>query len=331
MRIGLTYDLREDYRAIGFSEEDVAEFDCEQTIAALESALRALGHNTSRLGNLNSLLKHLVQGDRWDLVFNIAEGMYGFGRESLIPALLEAYQIPYTFSDPLTLSLCLHKGMAKRVVRDLGIHTARFGVIESLEEGSIEGLLLGLDFPLFVKPVAEGTSKGVTEASLVTTPERLKSTVVELLARYKQPVLVEEYLPGREFTVGVLGSGAKAQVLGALEVKTRDAGEKASYSYENKKNWEENVSYLLLEEEETLAAAREMALAVWRGLGCLDAGRVDLREDREGKLSFIEVNPLAGLNPVYSDLPILCSKIALPYEELISGILVSASERYGLR
>lgn len=330
MRIGLTYDLREDYRALGFSEEDVAEFDCEQTISALESALRALGHSPERIGNLNSLLKHLIQGDRWDLVFNIAEGMYGFGRESLVPALLEAYRIPYTFSDPLTLSLCLHKAMAKHVVRDLGIRTARFGVLDSLEEGPIEGLS-GLGFPLFVKPVAEGTSKGVTEASLVARPERLKSVVAELLRRYKQPVLVEEYLPGREFTVGVLGSGAQAQVLGALEVKTGGAGDKGSYSYENKKNWEENVSYLLLEEEQTLAAAREMALAVWRGLGCLDAGRVDLREDREGKLSFIEVNPLAGLNPVYSDLPILCSKIALPYEKLISGILVSASERYGLR
>src|ERR1041385_6774131 len=158
MKIGITYDLRDDYVREGYSEEDTAEFDSVETISAIEASLRALGHVADRIGHVRSLARRLALGDRWDLVFNMAEGLSGFGREAQVPALLDAFGVPYTFSDPLVLSLALHKGMAKRVVRDLGIATADFAVVERLSD--INGL--GLPFPLFIKPVAEGTSKGIS-------------------------------------------------------------------------------------------------------------------------------------------------------------------------
>ena len=136
------------------------------------------------------------------MVFNICEGIHGISREAQVPALLEAYNIPYVFSDPLVLTLTLHKGMAKRVVRDAGIPTAEFYVVEELKE--IENIKFG--FPMFAKPVAEGTGKGVSELSKIENRYQLTSTCRLLLEKYKQPVLVEKYLPGREFTVGRITS-----------------------------------------------------------------------------------------------------------------------------
>ncbi len=134
VKIGMTYDLRDDYLAEGYGEEETAEFDHPATIAAIEGALRDLGYETDRIGHIRALAKRLIAGERWDLIFNIAEGLRGFGREAQVPALLDAYDIPYTFSDPLILTLTLHKGMTKRVIRDLGIPTPDFAVIESPEE-----------------------------------------------------------------------------------------------------------------------------------------------------------------------------------------------------
>ena len=136
MKIGITYDLRQDYLDAGYGEEETAEFDRPETIAAIDQALQALGHVTDRIGNIRSLARRLVQGDRWDLVFNIAEGLSGFGREAQVPALLEAYAIPYTFSDPLVLALTLHKGMTKRVIRDAGLPTPAFAVVETASEAA---------------------------------------------------------------------------------------------------------------------------------------------------------------------------------------------------
>ena len=159
--IGITYDLREDYAHAGYDEEETAEFDGIETIAAIEGALCSLGHATDRIGHAGTLVRRLATGHRWDLVFNIAEGMHGFGRQALVPALLDAYEIPYTFSDPLSLSVTLHKGMAKHIVRDQGIPTADFAIVSDLADLKD----VALPFPLFVKPVAEGTSKGISTSS----------------------------------------------------------------------------------------------------------------------------------------------------------------------
>ena len=326
MKIGITYDLRKDYLAAGFGEEETAEFDSEETIAAIDRALQDLGYLTDRIGNIRSLSRRLAAGNSWDLVFNIAEGLKGFGREAQVPALLEAYEIPYTFSDPLVLSLTLHKGMAKRVIRDLGVPTPDFFLVEN--ESDLTSI--DLPFPLFAKPVAEGTGKGVDDASKITNGKELQAVCSFLLSKYKQPVLIETFLPGREVTVGILGTGKDAVVIGAMEVVLLERAESEVYSYRNKEKCEELVEYRPVDGA-LLKEASEVALLAWRGLGCRDAGRLDLRQDKEGTLMFMEVNPLAGLHPTHSDLCIIASQVGIPYMDLIQEIVSSALARHGLR
>lgn len=322
MKIGMTYDLRADYLAAGFGEEETAEFDRSETIDAIEGALRTLGHRTDRIGNLGSLVKRLAAGDRWDLVFNIAEGLYGFGREAAVPALLDAYRIPYTFSDPLMMSVTLHKAYAKRVVRDLGIPTPDFALIRSIEETEE----VNLPYPLFAKPVAEGTGKGVTAVSKIVLPVQLKEVCRDLLATYRQPVLVETFLPGREFTVGIVGNGARARSIGVVEVVLLENSDPDVYSYRNKEICEEVVEYRAVDDAEAREAVR-VALDVWHGLDCRDSGRVDLRSDATGRPSFIEINPIAGLHPEHSDLCIIAGKFGMSYQQLIAEIVANAMAR----
>ncbi len=322
MRIGITYDLRQDYLAAGFSEQETAEFDREDTVQAIEQTLQDLGYETDRIGNIKNLAARLVAGDRWDMGFNIAEGLRGFGRESQVPALLDAYDIPYTFSDPLVLCLALHKAIAKRIVRHLGIPTPDFCVVEKTSDVA----MVDLPFPLFAKPVAEGSSKGITAASKIWDQSQLISVCTRSLIAYKQPVLVEAFLPGREFTVGILGTGKDAVAIGVMEVILREAAERDVYSYWNKERCEELVEYRLADDS-TAEEARELALAVWRGIGCRDAGRIDIRADADGVPNFMEVNPLPGLHPQHSDLCIIASMVSMSYRVLIEAILESAISR----
>lgn len=322
MKIGITYDLREDYLIEGYSEEETAEFDRAETIEAIDQTLKELGYRTDRIGHLKSLTRRLAAGDRWDLVFNIAEGLRGFGREAQIPALLDAYDIPYTFSDPLVLALTLHKGMTKHVIRDMGIPTPDFAIIEKEDQST--GICLA--YPLFAKPVAEGTGKGITAASKINTEKELVEVCRMLLTVFKQPVLVESFLPGREFTVGIIGTGKDAIATDTMEVCLKAQAEPDVYSYINKENCEELVEYRLVYDEEA-QQVRETALSAWRGLGCRDAGRMDLRSDRSGRPNFMEVNPLAGLHPQHSDLPIIFSLMGKTFHQLIDRIMHSALKR----
>jgi D-alanine-D-alanine ligase len=291
-------------------------------VDGIDAAIRAMGHETERVGGLAPLAEALAAGRRWDLVFNIAEGMHGFGREAAVPALLEAWGIPCTFSDPLVLALALHKGMTKRVVRDCGLRTPDFAVVERPED--VDGVRL--PYPLFAKPVAEGTSKGVTGNSLVLEPSGLVPVCAELLKTFHQPVLVEEYLPGREFTVGLLGSGERARAVGVMEVFVVGGGDTGAYTFDNKAEYESRIRYALADDAPARAAA-DLALASWRALGCRDGGRVDVRLDAAGRPAFIEVNPLPGLNPEHSDLPIMWGLAGNDYGALIAAIVDSACER----
>jgi len=325
MKIGLTYDLKDDYRGLGLSEDQIAEFDSPETIAAIEGALGRLGFETCRIGNIFSLVRALASGTVWDMVFNICEGLYGIGREAQVPALLDAYRIPCTFSDPCVLSLTLHKALAKRAVRDMGIPTPEFFLVESLQDIA----QVRMEFPLFVKPYSEGTSKGVTARSVIGSRAELVKMCAELLEQYSQPVLVERFLPGREFTVGIVGTGKRACAVGIAEVVLREQAEQGVYSYLNKDRCEDLVSYTRPDDQESRLAVAT-ALDAWRGLGCCDAGRVDLRSSAAHIPEFIEVNPLAGLHPTHSDLPIICTAEGIAYDELISRIMDSALERHGL-
>jgi D-alanine-D-alanine ligase len=318
MRIGVTYDLRSDYRALGYGEEETAEFDAEETIAAICEALSGLGHTPDRIGGIRPLTEKLAAGARWDAVFNICEGLKGVAREAQVPALLEAYDVPYVFSDPLTLALCLDKALAKRVLRDAGVPTADFTLIES--EADIA--TVAMEFPLFLKPVSEGSGKGVDARSRVTNRTELESVARDLLARFHQPVLVEEFLPGREFTVGITGTGDHAAVLGIIEIVPTEKYVGEAYGYENKSDWEGKLDIVPVDDAEARAAGA-VALAGWRVLRCRDGGRADVRLDRHGQPRFIEVNPLAGIRPGYSDLCFIADFQKVSYQQLIGKFLDS--------
>ena len=320
LRVGFTFDLKDEHLAEGADPEDVLEFDVPVTIDAIADALRALGHDVERIGHAGRLVEALAAGRRWDLVFNFAEGRRGFGREALVPALLDAYDVPYTFSDPLACALTLHKGTAKQVLRALGLPTPDFAVVAEVGEAAH----VRLPFPLFVKPVAEGSSKGVHDGSLVRTVAELAAACAGVIGRFGQPALVETFLPGREVTVGVVGTGARAEALGVLEAAF--AKPDAVYGLPEKADFQPWVEYRLA--DGALAAeAERLALAAWRGLGCRDGGRVDLRCDADGRLHVLEINVIPGLRPSFSDLCVLCDLRGIPYGALIERIVASALER----
>jgi D-alanine-D-alanine ligase len=318
MRIGMTYDLVADWAGERLDAEHLAEFDGEATIAAIAAHFAARRHQVERIGRARALIARLARGADWDIVFNICEGLRGPGREALVPALLESVDVPCVFSDSLVLALTLHKGHTKRVVRDAGLPTADFVVMERADAPA------PLAYPVFVKPVAEGTGKGIGPSSLCHTPREVQAEAARLLARFGQPVLAEAYLPGREFTVGIVGSGEAAQVVGVMEIDSA-----ATYGFATKKHYDA-VHYSLADDAEGRAAA-EVALGAWRVLGCRDGGRVDLRSDAAGQPQFLEVNPLAGLHPVDSDLVILAGLAGHDHAWLLDRIMESACARSGLR
>ena len=267
-------------------------------------------------------MPRLCAGERWDLVWNFAEGWQGIGRESQVPCLLEAHDIPFVFSDPLVCALTLHKAMCKRVVRDLGLPTPRFAVVDTVAQLRD----LDLEYPLFAKPLAEGTSKGVDRNSKIVDADALAHVTARLLDRFGQSVLIEEFLPGREVTVGIVGTGAAARAVAVLEVVLLAGADAEVYTQRNKDECESLVQYRLADGE-FAREAEALALAVWRGIGARDGGRVDLRVDARGVLSVIEVNPLPGMHPTHSDLPIMATLAGMSFEALVGAILDSALSR----
>ncbi len=322
MHIGLTYDLRSEYLAAGYGEEETAEFDQAGTIDAIEGALQELGHETDRIGHARNLVERLARGDRWELVFNICEGLRGRGREGQVPAILDVYEIPYTFADPAVMAVCLDKGLTKTVLRAAALPTPDWLVVHEPADTD----RCGLRYPLIAKPLAEGTGKGIDASSKISGANELRTACEKLLERYKQPVLVERFLPGREFTVGMLGTGDDAQAVGTLEVVLQPGAEADVYSYVNKEWCETLVQFPLVSsaDEPHVAEAERIALAAWRAIGGRDAGRIDMRCDEEGTPQIMEINPLAGLHPTHSDLPMLWTALGHEYVALIERIVASA-------
>jgi D-alanine-D-alanine ligase len=303
--------------------EDTAEFDKQETVDAIDNALRNMGYKTEPVGSCFQLIEALAAGKRWDLVFNIAEGLYGDGRESVVPAILDQYKIPYVFSGPVILGISLNKHLTRLIVSAAGVPVSPGMLISEMNE--VEKC--NLQYPLFIKPVSEGTGKGITEKSLVNTKAELQEMVEYLLNRFDQPALVEEYLPGREFTVGVVGSGDETIVIGGMEIECKD---NLPYSVEFKENYQIFCKYIPMASE-FAEECKTVALNVWKALGGVDAGRVDIKADRNGRMCFMEVNPLAGLHPVHSDLPILSNMIGIKYQTLMEMIMKSAVKRHHLK
>jgi len=302
--------------------EDTAEFDKQETVDAIDAALKKMGFETEPIGNCFQLIEAVNAGRRWDLVFNIAEGLYGDGRESVVPAILDQYKIPYVFSGPVIMGISLNKYLTRLIVSAAGVPVSPGMLITSRKDIK----KCRLEYPLFIKPVSEGTGKGITEKSLINNPHELKERTEYLLTRFNQPALAEEYLPGREFTVGVIGSGEDAVAIGGMEIECKD---NLPYSVEFKENYQIFCKYIPMAPEFT-DECKTVALNVWKALGGVDAGRVDVKADRNGRMCFMEVNPLAGLHPIHSDLPILSRMIGIEYQSLLEMIMKSTLKRHHL-
>jgi D-alanine-D-alanine ligase len=330
MRIGITYDLKADLPLSADLPDDFQEeFDSPTTVEAVAEVLRGLGHEVDLLGDGRPLLERLL-ADPPEFVFNFAEG-HGIARsrEARVPAVLEMLGIPYSGSDPLTLAATLDKDCAKRLVASAGVAVPRGCVVLPGDDLDSLRWAPSLPFPAIVKPAWEGSSKGIRGKCVVDSPDELADAAGILLAQ-RQPVLVEEFVPGEELTVGIVGNDPP-EVVGILRVLPRQATERFVYSLEVKRDWRRLVSYECPARlpADWLGAVEEAALRAYRVLGCRDVSRVDLRL-RDGMPYFLEVNPLPGLNPETSDLVILARLAGWSYEKLIGSILNAALHRQGI-
>lgn len=332
----MTYNLKERLSpSAGLPEDFYVEFDDVETVDAIAEALRRFGcrvykveANDGAYGKLKRL--------RLDIVFNIAEGLHGESRESHIPAILEMLGIPYTGSGPLTLAVSLNKAVTHELVSHNGIRSPRFQVFADPSEK----LNKRMRYPFVVKPLLEGSSKGIRDGALVRDELSLGRQVSWIIENYAQPALVEEFLPGREFTVGLLGNG-EPLVLPIVEILFDRLPEGVSpiYSYEAKWIWDRPERPLDMFrcpailpkslEEEIVG----MAVKAFKVLGCRDVCRIDIRLDREGKPVMLEVNPLPGLIPdpeAHSCLPEAARVAGFTYDQLICRILFEALKRHNL-
>lgn len=305
-----------------------AELDSERTVMAVAEALRAGGHRVTLIeGNLEAY--PALRRSRTDMVFNICEGVQGESRESQVPAMLEMLGIPYTGSGPLALALSLDKPTAKKVFAYHGVASPRF---RSFEPGEAVDTA-GLRFPLFVKPAREGSSMGISPQSRVENPAELVERVHYIHRLYHQAALVEEFLVGREFTVGLVGNH-DLTVFPVMEINYDPVPEYNGriYDYQFKQEWDDWRFFHCPApiSRELEAQLKETAVAAWRSLGCVDVGRVDLRLDADGVPNALEVNPLPGLSPGYSDLCRLADIEGMGYTALVNRIINAAIERYGL-
>jgi D-alanine-D-alanine ligase len=323
LRIGFTFNIKRVASKGGNDTE--AEYDAPETIESIRTALESYGHVVVPLEATAELPRQLMETPV-DLVFNIAEGVSGRNREAVVPALCELMAIPYTGSDAATLSIALDKALSKRVLRQHGILTPEFQVMES----GRERLSPKLKFPLIVKPNQEGSSKGVSaQVSVVDDEEGLRAVVRDLLERYRQPALIEDYVAGREFTVGLLGD-KRPRVLPPMEIIFRDReNQRPVYDYQIKQEWEKHVYYecpAKLTPAE-LKAIERTARETFAALDCRDVARVDLRMDARGDIYVLEVNPLPGLTPEYSDLCLIANAANIDYRTLIGEILAGGLKR----
>lgn len=321
LRVGLTFNLK---RVKPGQDDAEAEFDAPSTVEAIKAAIESFGHEVVEL-EATPELPAALETAQPDVVFNIAEGSRGRNRESQVPALLELFDIPYTGSDAATLAVTLDKGLAKRLVRQAGVPTPSFLLMVTGKEK----IPKDFSYPLILKPVAEGSSKGVVRANVVRSEEELRLRVGEVVERYRQPVLVEEFLPGREFTVALLGE-KRPRVLPPMEIVfSQPDTEFPIYSFEHKLDFTREVTFEVpAKVDPALGKALERAARqAFRVLGCRDVARIDLRLDARGTVNFIECNPLPGLSPGFSDLCIIAQAAGIDYRNLIGDILAPALRR----
>jgi D-alanine-D-alanine ligase len=331
MKFGITYTLKDASPDHSHLPDDwQEELDSPATIEALAGVLTRMGFPIVKLGDGPELIDRLRR-EKPDIVFNLAEGRgVSRSREAWVPALLESLGIPFTASDPLTCALTLEKDYAKRLAAAAGVVVPP-GITLAPSDPLPRAETLPLTYPLLVKPAWEGSSKGIRHRCLVHQAQELAVVLEEVRQGYHQPVLIEEFIQGEELTVGLVGNGTSLECLGIMRVVPLRPTEHFVYSLEVKRDWENQVRYECPPQlpgdvlEKTAAAAKTAFLA----LGCRDVSRVDFRM-RDGVPYFLEINPLPGLNPDYSDLVILARNVGQSYESLIQKIVSAALKRLGL-
>lgn len=325
-RVGLAFNLK---KGIQSGVEDMeAEYDSIDTVMAIKNALESIGCQVELLEAAHSFLDKLREA-HVDIVFNIAEGLSGRGREAHIPAILNFLGIPFTGSDETTLCIALDKALTKRLLTSFRILTPKHQLMS--HEG--ERIRHDLKFPLIVKPNAEGSSKGISNMAVVDDMEQLKHLLERNFQMYGQPMLIEEFIPGREFTVGVIGNGSEARVFTPMEIVYKeDQDGRNIYSFEVKKDYKRYVEYVCPPNLSPKLQEKLMDIAgkVYRVLQCWDFARIDFRMSNDNKFYFIEINPLPGLAPGYSDYPMIAEFCGVDYNTVIKMILNSALKRYGM-
>jgi D-alanine-D-alanine ligase len=322
IRVGFTFNAkRVDPKA---GDDSDAEFDPPETIEAITDAIAAHGHKVVQLEATPDLPRLLAEADI-DLIFNIAEGLMGRNREAQVPALCELLGIPYTGSDSATLAIALDKALTKKVLKQHNILTPEFQLFETGRE-KLNPLL---KFPVIVKPNTEGSSKGIGSTSVVDDEPGMRVLVKQLIEKYRQPALVEEYIPGREFTIGLLGD-RRPRVLPPMEIVFKDkANVRPVYDFQVKQEWEKHVGYecpAKLTSTE-LKAIERAARDTFDALTCRDVARVDVRMNAAGQVYVLEANPLPGLTPDYSDLVLIGKAAGIDYKTLIGEILAGGLKR----
>jgi D-alanine-D-alanine ligase len=332
MRIGLAFDLKDAVKPVipseGQPEDALEEYDSYETVKGIAAAIESKGHSTVLLGGGRDFLVN-IQKEKVDLVFNIAEGLGNYrSREAQIPGILEMLGIPYTGSDPLALAVSLDKSITKKLAALNGVTTPKWQTISDLNE--LAGVdWTGFRFPIFVKPLHEGSSKGIRNISKIDDRDQANRIITSLIERYHQEVIVEEFIYGDEITTGVIGNPPR--ILGIMRVIPRRADPDFVYSLEVKRDWENLVDYECPARlpKEVLDRISEAAIRVFNTLGCRDISRVDFRIGADGTPYFLEINPLPGLNPKSGDIVIMSGKMSWTYPALVTAIVEAALKRYG--
>lgn len=323
---GIAYNLK---KGVKSDVEDIeAEYDSKETIEAIKNALESAGISVVLLEADADFINKLKE-NHVDIVFNIAEGISGRGREAQVPAILSFLGIPYSGSDETTLCISLNKALTKRYLSTFGIKTPSYQLVKSPDFK----LDSSLRFPLIVKPDAEGSSKGISDMAIVEDEKMLYETVIKNINMYKEPMLIEEYITGREFTVGILGNGDDVKVFDPMEICyiAKDRANRI-YSYNVKKNYKKYITYSCPPRlpAETIQRMKEIAAEIYKDMECRDFSRIDFMLSDDGEIYFIEINPLPGLTPDYSDFPMIANFCGVDYRSLVIGVLNGALKRYGL-
>lgn len=337
MRVGLTYNLKREVKdSDGVPDDFYLECDDLDTVEAVKSAILARHEDVIMIEATEDAYQKLRQ-TRPEMVFNMAEGLWGESRESQMPAIMEMLRIPYTGSSPLSLALCLNKARAKEILSYYGIPNPGFVVTA---DSGID-IARYLKFPLIVKPLYEGSSKGIKNDSLVSSRAEFSDRVNRIVGDYKQPALVEEYLSGREFTVALIGNGDKVRVLPIVEINYSSLPEGINpiYSYEAKWILDRPDDPLDIfacpadVDERLRRSIEKAAVDAFRALDVKDWCRIDVRLDHAGTPNIIELNPLPGIlyDPkCNSCFPKAARTAGMDFTALINSVIDTARERYGI-